>query len=250
MLKHILAAAFLVSAALPARAQMDQATEDFVAANLIAIFYHELAHALIDQLDIPIYGQEEDAADVMSVVMVDRLFEEADAQRIATAAAFGYLGAARIRAASGGDVAWWDVHAPDLQRYYNIVCLFFGGNPAQRTQFAKTLELPEARARSCPEEFQKARHAWGPIIERLEANGPAPSLWYSDEARSDRFSRLTDEVIGFEVREFNRRMSLERDVPLPVRIGPCGFINAFYDPNVPEIIMCTEFAEYLAQFAK
>lgn len=249
MLKHILAAAFLVSAALPARAQMTQATEDFVAANLIAIFYHELAHALIDQLDIPIYGQEEDAADVMSVVMVDRLFEEADAQRIAAAAASAWRRSGEARTATG-DVAWWDVHGADLQRYYTIVCLFYGASPSRRAEFARRMELPDARRRSCPEEFAKARAAWGPIIARLEANGPGESLWYSDEARADRPSRLTDEAIGFEVREFNRRMSLEREVPLPVRIGPCGFVNAFYDPNIPEIIVCTEFAGYLAAFAK
>ena len=39
--------------------QMDKATEDFVAANMIAIFYHEFGHALIDIMKLPIFGQEE-----------------------------------------------------------------------------------------------------------------------------------------------------------------------------------------------
>lgn len=248
MFRRILLASLFVAAAFPARAQISRTTEDFVAANLIAIFYHELAHALIDQLNIPIYAQEEDAADVMSVVMVHRQFEEKDAERIARAAAFGYRGSAQIGAATGSDVAWWDVHGADLQRYYNITCLFYGADPGKRGDFAREMELPDARAKTCREEFQQANDAWGPVITRLEEAGGGHSLWYSDEARSDPLSRLVDEVISLEVRAFNNRMSLPR--VMPVRIGPCGFINAFYDPNIPEIIFCTEFAEYLAQFAR
>lgn len=32
--------------------------DDFVEANILGIFYHELGHALIDIEDIPIFGQE------------------------------------------------------------------------------------------------------------------------------------------------------------------------------------------------
>ena len=58
---------------------------------MIGIFYHELGHAVIDTEDVPIFGQQEDAADVLSVLLIDETFIDADAQNIAFDAAFGYL---------------------------------------------------------------------------------------------------------------------------------------------------------------
>jgi len=39
---------------------------------------------------LPIFGQEEDAADVLSVLMIHELFEEDSAQIVACDAAFGF----------------------------------------------------------------------------------------------------------------------------------------------------------------
>ena len=41
---------------------LDDETLGYIESNTLAIFYNELGHALIDVLNIPIYGQEEDAA--------------------------------------------------------------------------------------------------------------------------------------------------------------------------------------------
>ncbi len=51
-----------------------------IKANVLAIFYHELGHAVMDVMDVPIFGEEEDAADVMSVLLIDWLFSEEAAQ--------------------------------------------------------------------------------------------------------------------------------------------------------------------------
>ncbi len=50
-------------------AAQDEARNEFVRDNLLAVFYHELGHALIERLELPIYGQEEDAADVAAVML-------------------------------------------------------------------------------------------------------------------------------------------------------------------------------------
>ena len=44
--------------------------DDFVASNIISVFYHELGHAVIDMMGVPIFGQEEDAADVFSILLL------------------------------------------------------------------------------------------------------------------------------------------------------------------------------------
>ena len=84
---HILAVGLMAGLSTPAWAEFtfdaDEATQAHVEANLLGIFYHELGHALIDVLNLPIFGQEEDAADVLSVFLIDALYEEDSAVDLA-----------------------------------------------------------------------------------------------------------------------------------------------------------------------
>ena len=58
--------------------------DGFVTSNLISFFYHELGHAVIDTKQVPIFGQEEDAADVFSILLIDEIFEPESANIIAS----------------------------------------------------------------------------------------------------------------------------------------------------------------------
>ena len=57
--------------------------DGFVASNLISVFYHELGHAVIDTMQVPIFGQEEDAAEVFSILLIDEKFDPKSAKIIA-----------------------------------------------------------------------------------------------------------------------------------------------------------------------
>ena len=80
----------LMLAATPAMADDQTEAEDFARSNMLAIFYHEIGHALVDLLDLQIYGREEDAADNASVLLMEALYDEATAGQmiIDTANAF------------------------------------------------------------------------------------------------------------------------------------------------------------------
>lgn len=244
-----LALAFTLSlAASTASAQeIDAETEDFVSSNLIAIFYHELGHALIDILQLPVFGQEEDAADVLSVVMVHELFDEETAVAITYATAYGFLGEAEDRESQGADVAWWGVHGADLQRYYTLVCLFYGASPDEREDVAEELGLPEERAITCEDEYQLANDSWGPVLDELYEAGAGDSFVYSDMGDDAPFAVLTHNVIVAELTALNEVLSLP--TPLKVSVAYCGEANAFYDPSAVEVTMCIEFAEYLAELS-
>ncbi len=228
MLRPVILAASLVAAPVHA----DEAREAFVEANLLGIFYHELGHALIDVLGLPVFGQEEDAADVASILMIDAFYEEDAAQDLAYDAAFGFL----AEAEAVGDVAYWDVHGPDEQRFYNTVCLFYGGNPEAREDFAIDMELPEYRADTCPEEYEQALDSWGAAFDEIAGSGETLQF----EAAAD---SLTADVIRAEVAALNADFALPEDVA--VRVEPCGEANAFYDPGAVAIIMCAEFENHL-----
>ena len=57
----------------------DQAAADFVTANVISTFYHELGHGLIDVLQLAVLGREEDAADTLSAVLMHQVWDEESA---------------------------------------------------------------------------------------------------------------------------------------------------------------------------
>ena len=108
--------------------------DGFVTSNLISFVYHKLGHAVIDTMQVPIFGQEEDAADVFSILLIDEIFEPEIANIIAYDAAFGFHAEAQENTP-----AFWDVHGPDEQRYYNLVCIFYGANPDLREELAQEL---------------------------------------------------------------------------------------------------------------
>ncbi|HBN29834.1 MAG TPA: hypothetical protein DD416_01080, partial [Rhodobacteraceae bacterium] len=77
----------LLLAPLPGAAQsLDADQEDYIRANAIFFLYHELGHALIDILKLPVFGREEDAADVMGVVLSETINPVEDTETIMLAA--------------------------------------------------------------------------------------------------------------------------------------------------------------------
>lgn len=223
---------------LPTFGNANDAEDAYVEANLIAIFYHELGHALIDVMELPVFGQEEDAADTASALFIDATFDEETALDIAYDAALGF----EADAAQENQPAWWDVHGPDLQRFYNLVCLIYGADPEARDDFADDLELPEDRRDTCPDEFDLAMGSWGPVMDEIsQAPANAPFTYEGGQAS------LTEQVIQAEVTALNTSTRLPKK--LLVKVENCGEANAFYDLDEKSITICTEFEQHLRENA-
>lgn len=233
-----LALAATLALAAPVRAQEDAGRAAFLEANILSIFYHELGHAVIDLMDVPIFGQEEDAADVLSVLLIDWLFEEDAAQDIARDSAFGYL-----EDPDGvEEVAYWDLHGPDEQRFYNHVCLFYGAAPAAREGLAGELGLPRDRAETCPEEYEQAAASWGGVFDAMEDAGTGVPMVFVPGQGAD--TALPNRILSAETRGMNGELTLPRQ--LTVRVETCGEPNAFYDPEAVSVVFCTEFVAHLS----
>ena len=82
--------------------------------NLIAVFYHEFGHAVINLWDLPVFGREEDAADALSITMIDRFHDEDVAEEIIRSVAGSYAVAAEVMDA---DLPYWDVHGSNERRF-------------------------------------------------------------------------------------------------------------------------------------
>ena len=225
----------LIAAGLSGGVCADEAENAFVEANVLGIFYHELGHALIDVMQMPVFGQEEDAADVASILLIDHLFEPESALELAYDVANGFWAEAVVNA--GEPVAYWGVHGPDEQRFYNTVCIFYGGDPETRDDFAEDMELPEERAEHCVEEYELAADSWGAVFDELAEGGDA-MLFSAEDA-----STVTAQIISGEVAALNADFGFPSVIE--VLAAPCGEANAFYDPSDQTITMCEEFEDHL-----
>lgn len=215
----------------------DTAEDTFVEANVLGIFYHELGHAVIDIEQVPIFGQEEDAADVFSIFLIDALFDEEAATDLAYDASLGFWGEVLARETDGYDMSWWGVHGPDEQRFYNTVCLFYGANPDERETFAEDMELPEDRAETCPDEYDLAAASWGTILDEMETRKSGmPIVFETGEGFAADILREEIALLADEIRLAK---------PLRVSVQECGEANAFYDLDTVEVIFCSEFEAHL-----
>lgn len=211
---------------------------------LLSVFYHELGHALIEILQPPVLGLEEDAADILSALMINELWDEESSEVKLRAAAGLWAASAAEWAAAGESPAYYGVHSPDERRYYTYVCLWYGASPETREGVAIDLGLPEERAVSCPSEFELANDSWGPYLDDVYAAGAGKTLvWTGPDPDSDPFAAILKEEVDY----LNSILSLPTE--LTVTYEPCGMPNAFFDPSVTGITMCTEMAEWALDVA-
>jgi hypothetical protein len=133
---------------------------DAVDGPVAFVMLHETGHAVFNLLKVPILGHEEDAADAFAAVVLTRLGHDV-ALRMLRGTAWQY---AQIAKSVKLDDSWFsDVHALDAQRYYNVMCLAYGSDPAFFGPYVKKL-LPKDRADGCQEEYEQAAYAVKTLI--------------------------------------------------------------------------------------
>ncbi|MCC1491553.1 DUF4344 domain-containing metallopeptidase [Cognatishimia sp. F0-27] len=217
-------------------AQTDR--EAFLRANILSILYHELGHAVIDLEGLPVFGKEEDAADVASVLLVELLHSPEDALQIARASAEGYKGEDILRAKAGDEIALWGEHSPDMQRLYNLVCLHYGADPDGRAAFAEAFALPEERASLCEEAFDLAWDSWTPVFDAMQARTDGAPI----TLHTDRDGPIAD-LLAKEVALLNAAYAWPE--PLAMHYERCEEVNAFYDADLRAVIFCVEYVDHL-----
>ncbi|HKV12984.1 MAG TPA: DUF4344 domain-containing metallopeptidase [Thermoanaerobaculia bacterium] len=139
-----------------------------VAGATLFIFFHEAGHALIDLYDLPITGKEEDAVDQLATLILLEAGE--DGENAALDGASSFLTEEEEEAegdeeAGLEELAFWDEHSLDEQRFYNIICWIYGKNPEGFAYLVEDETLPEGRAGSCPGEYERMSKAWDTLLE-------------------------------------------------------------------------------------
>ncbi|SNB66907.1 Putative peptidoglycan binding domain-containing protein [Arboricoccus pini] len=145
----------------------DALTVEFVYDNIRFILLHESGHAMIDLLDLPTVGREEDSADQLAAVLlfsrVNDSESENDVARVSQLVAtwFKVDGA---DAPTNDNSVYADEHGLDAQRYYNLLCYVYGRDPDHFINVVKNGLLPQERADRCPDEAAKITNAWARLL--------------------------------------------------------------------------------------
>ena len=135
----------------------EQDRREAVAEAFTATALHEVGHALVSVLEIPITGREEDAVDQLSAWVLI----EADMADAVLSAAETYYTA---EAEETDQETLADEHSLNQQRYFNMVCWVYGSNPDDNEDLLEDWELPEARAEQCPDEYALINKSWSSLL--------------------------------------------------------------------------------------
>jgi len=133
--------------------------DEVVVGGFVDAIFHELGHALFDILNVPVFGQEEDAADQISAFTMMQFGPEV-ARVTIRGAAYTYLNSKNPRTRT----EFSDEHGAPAQRFFNYICLAYGGDQVTFKDVVDKGLLPQDRAANCVREFQQVRRAFAKTI--------------------------------------------------------------------------------------
>ena len=214
--------------------------------NSLFVIYHEVAHLLFHQLDVPILGREEDAADnVATWILLNTGTPEAERALVDAARGWILSGVAYDSGGDEGDYAAG--HSLDKQRAYQIVCLMVGMNETAFRPIANEYRMARDRQDSCHWDYDTINRGVSSLLgERAgkKSRGTDVVVTYHDvggrlKTAADAFksSGVFDQVAD----ELRNRYNLRETVRFNAK--RCGEPNAFYDPETVEVIFCYELMQ-------
>ncbi|MGV6809756.1 MAG: DUF4344 domain-containing metallopeptidase [bacterium] len=135
---------------------------------LMFTLYHEMGHAVIDILDLPVLGREEDAADQFAVLsFIEAKSRSTSENKVLLKDLLSYA-IAWFALHEKGQTSFTDQadeHSLNGQRFFNALCLIYAENPAANTRFIRVLGN---RVKRCPNELKEAQRAWGRLLSSYQ----------------------------------------------------------------------------------
>lgn len=124
--------------------------------------FHEVGHALVDQLGLPIVGKEEDAVDALANVLLLEYYDNGAEIAANAAELFALEGEDRGELV---DEDFWDEHSLDEQRYFSTLCHIYGSNPDRFASLAEQTGFSLERREICVETYHRLVDDWDLLLE-------------------------------------------------------------------------------------
>ena len=225
---------------------------DFTMHDATFTLFHESGHLLIHELDLPVLGKEEDAADTAGVLEMFKTITDKDEAYNAlndVADYWTYSSNAMTDEDFDYNVNTYDDHSLDVQRANNMVCLMVGKDPDEFADTAKAFEFDEDMINQCLADYEQADHSWTKVLAPYLAKSPGPGIKVTYES-SGKYKTFADELKKRRVLEgIGETLSTGFALPRPVTMvaKQCDEPNAFYDQDSHSITFCYELADDVYQ---
>jgi len=220
---------------------------EFVAGNMLFVGFHEMGHALISELHLPVLGHEEDAADSFATLAMLQEGTEFSINILVQAARGWFLTDRRDRKL-GEMLSFYDEHGLDQQRAYAIVCLMVGSNQEDFAELADWVQMPQARQKSCRNDYSNAKYAWDATLKAYlrpvqQAKSIIDVAYEPGSGSLDTYYRSFRAIRFLET--LSSHISDRYALPRPIAIGmkSCGDSNAWWDSDTLKTTFCYEMAD-------
>ncbi len=141
-----------------------------VVGSVYFTLFHEVGHALRDNLDLPVVGREEDAVDQLATLLLLQMGDRGVEAAIAAANAFALE--QQDEGDAGLDDLWGD-HSLSGQRMFDVLCLIYGSDPKGLAELVGPESVPEERSESCRSDYELILSAWNRLLHpHLVGGGP------------------------------------------------------------------------------
>jgi hypothetical protein len=222
---------------------------EFVVGNMLFALLHEMGHAHIQEMGLPVLGREEDAADAYAIVALLKVGGEVSHNVLIQATKGWFLDDARNQK-EGIGLAFYDEHGLDKQRAYQIICLMVGSDPDKFSDLADKVKMPEDRQGTCQGDYSNASWSWGLVLKpHLRAPdqpkqkitvtfGPAGE--YAVIAQAMRTTGMMEMLANYAANRFVWRR------PITFDVQSCGQPDLHWELSTQRIIVCYEMAQDFA----
>ena len=229
---------------------------EFVIGNAYYVLLHEFAHVIMHDFDIPILGNEEDAADTLAATTLIRLDKQMTTNDFRhTKMLLMAADANRILWQRGVELqnleaAYWANHPLSAQRAARITCLVFGSDVEVFEPLPDLVNMPLFRSDWCEEEYELAdagrewvRTQYGfTENKRSQENVSVEYRKAQHPVHQQIETFLKREKILEKTAEYvSRLVVLPSELTLSARA--CGVPDAYWDQDAREVVLCYELME-------
>jgi hypothetical protein len=224
---------------------------EFVSGNMLFVLLHEMAHAAITQMGLPVLGRMEDAADTFAALKLLRVGSDFS-HRVLSESAQGWFMADRRDQRTGDKVAFYDEHGLNQQRAYQIVCLMVGSDDQKFKDLAKETKLPESRQDTCAGDFSNAAYSWDLLLKPFLRSPDQPKtkidvVYGPAEGSSAVAKRVAGSIRLLETVAEHSADELAWPAPFTIQMESCGYPNARWDLPTHRLTVCYELAGEFAE---
>jgi hypothetical protein len=219
---------------------------EFVSGNMLFVLLHEMAHAAITQMGLPVLGKVEDAADAYATLRLIKVGSDFS-RRVLANAAKGWFLADRRDQKTGDRIEYYDEHGLNQQRAYQIVCLLVGSDEDRFKDLAIETKLPEERRDTCAGDYSNIAYSWDLVLKphRRAPDQPKTKIdvvYVPAEGRAAVAQRVNSSIRLLEAVAGRAADDFAWPAPFALEMQTCGFPNARWDLPSRKLIICYELA--------